>query len=80
MSTFVSAFPIHDPKYSLIVVIDDPQPSKETYGFATGGWTSAPTSANIISRVVSILGIPPVYNQDVISGLELEYDTEHDPA
>lgn len=57
MSTFISAFPESDPKYALIVVMDDPKASKETYGYTTAGWNAVPISKNIISSVAPQLNI-----------------------
>jgi len=57
MSTFISAFPEADPKYALIVVVDDPKASKETYGYTTAGWNAVPISKNIISAVAPQLNV-----------------------
>lgn len=57
MSTFISAFPESDPKYALIVVMDDPKASKETYGYTTAGWNAVPISKNIISAVAPQLNV-----------------------
>ena len=42
LSSFVAAFPMDDPRYVVFAMIDEPQGIKETYGYATGGWTAAP--------------------------------------
>ena len=57
ISTFISAFPEKDPKYALIVVMDDPKASKETYGYTTAGWNAVPISKNIISAVAPQLNV-----------------------
>lgn len=57
ISTFISAFPESDPKYALIVVMDDPKASKETYGYTTAGWNAVPISKNIISAVAPQLNV-----------------------
>ena len=62
MTSFVSAFPISDPKYALMVVIDAPQPLKETYGFVTSGWNACPTGGKIISRIAPQLNIQPNFD------------------
>lgn len=58
-TTFIGAFPKSKPKYILILFIDDPKPTKETYGYATGGWTASPVSGRIISRMAPLLGVQP---------------------
>lgn len=59
ISSFIGVFPIDEPQYAVFVVIDQPKPSKKSFGYATGGWVGAPTVARVISSMVSILGIPP---------------------
>lgn len=58
-TTFAAAFPIDDPQYVLVIVMDEPQPSKATFGFITSGWNAAPTAANIISSIAPLLGVTP---------------------
>lgn len=62
VTSFVSAFPISDPKYALMVIIDDPKPIKETFGFVTSGWNACPTGGNIIKRVAPQLNIRPNFD------------------
>jgi cell division protein FtsI (penicillin-binding protein 3) len=59
LSSFAAAFPIDDPKYVILVSIDEPQGIEESYGYATGGWTAAPTVGNIIARIGPLAGIAP---------------------
>lgn len=63
-TTFVGAFPKSKPKYILTVVMDDPKPSKETYGYATAGWNAAPVSGKIISRMAPLLGVQPIFDNN----------------
>ena len=62
VTSFVSAFPASNPKYALMVIIDDPKPIKETYGFVTSGWNACPTGGNIISRIAPQLNIRPNFD------------------
>ncbi|MEQ9115494.1 MAG: penicillin-binding protein 2 [Rickettsiales bacterium] len=75
MSSFLSAFPIHDPKYSIFVILDDPQGIKETFGFATGGWNAAPITSSIIRRIATIENIPTYDDKEIDEALKIEYDT-----
>jgi len=59
-NTFVSAFPMHQPRYLVQVMLDEPKGQKSTYGFATAGWTSAPLAGKIIARIAPLLGVSPV--------------------
>lgn len=60
ISSFIAAFPIDQPRYIVLVMLDDPKGDAATFGFAEGGWTAAPTVGRIISRIGPLLGLPPV--------------------
>ena len=59
MSSFIGAFPKDNPKYIMVLFMDNPKPTKETFGYATGGWTAAPVSGRIIERLAPLLGVVP---------------------
>lgn len=61
MASFVGVFPTDAPRYVVLVMVDEPQGRKETYGYATGGWVAAPTVGNIISRMAPLAGVMPIY-------------------
>lgn len=58
-SSFLGAFPIDNPRYVVAAMLDEPQATKETYGYATGGWTAAPVVAKVISQMGPLYHIPP---------------------
>jgi cell division protein FtsI (penicillin-binding protein 3) len=64
ISSFLGAFPMNDPRYVVFAMVDEPVGSKETYGYATGGWVGAPTVGRIVSSMVSILGISPINEEE----------------
>lgn len=57
ISSFSAVFPYDDPQYAVLVLLDEPQGNESTYGYATGGWTAAPATGEIISRIAPILGV-----------------------
>lgn len=59
VATFVGAFPIDNPKYAILVMVDEPHPNKSSYGYATAGWVAAPAVGRIVSEVGSLLGMKP---------------------
>ncbi|MEK9971202.1 MAG: penicillin-binding protein 2, partial [Ferrovibrio sp.] len=59
-NTFVAGFPMNNPRYIVQVMLDEPKGNKSTYGFATAGWTAAPTAGRVITRIAPMLGVPPV--------------------
>jgi cell division protein FtsI (penicillin-binding protein 3) len=62
IASFISVFPVDDPKYAVLVMVDEPKGNKATYGYATGGWVSAPVVGRLIHRMGPLLGIMPKYN------------------
>ena len=61
LASFVSIFPSEDPKYLVLVMVDEPRGNKSTHGYATGGWISAPVVGRIISRLGPLYGIRPIF-------------------
>lgn len=58
-TTFAAAFPMDDPAYVVLVVLDEPKGLKETFNFATAGWNAAPTAGRVIEAVAPLLGVFP---------------------
>ncbi len=64
ISTFVSGFPESNPKYALLVVVDDPKGSKETFGHTEAGWNAVPITRNIITAVAPQLNVKVDFDLD----------------
>ncbi len=60
LSSFVAAFPMSQPRYVVLAVLDEPQGTAATHNYATGGWTAAPVVGRIIARVAPMAGILPL--------------------
>lgn len=58
ISSFVSAFPMNDPQYIVMVMVDEPKPNKQSHGYATAGWVAAPAVGRIVASMASIMGMP----------------------
>ncbi|MBR2299750.1 MAG: penicillin-binding protein 2 [Alphaproteobacteria bacterium] len=56
-NSFISTFPSSDPKYALLVIIDEPQGVPETHNLRASGWNAAPTSGKIIASIAPQLGL-----------------------
>ncbi|MCB1489278.1 MAG: penicillin-binding protein 2, partial [Bauldia sp.] len=56
-------FPMDDPQYVVLVVLDEPKPENESSG-ATAGWNAAPTVQAVIRRSAALLGVKPRTIQD----------------
>ena len=59
IASFVGAFPINDPRYVVLVVVDEPKGTKRTFNYATGGWVAAPAVGNIVASMGPMMGIKP---------------------
>jgi cell division protein FtsI (penicillin-binding protein 3) len=59
LASFVGAFPVHDPRFVLLVMLDEPKGNAKTHNFATGGWVAAPVVARLIERLAPLAGIAP---------------------
>ena len=59
VATFAAAFPMSDPKYVLVVSLDEPVETSGTEPRRTAGWTAAPVGAEIIRRAAPLLGLRP---------------------
>ncbi len=60
VNTFASIFPASDPKYVLIVTLDEPVETSGPKPRRTAGWTAVPVAAEIIRRVAPLMGMAPV--------------------
>ncbi len=57
IASFVGVFPMIQPRYLVFVMLDEPRPTKATFGFATAGWNAAPTTGRVIARIAPLLGV-----------------------
>ena len=62
LTDFVAVLPADKPQYLVLIMLDEPQPLKETYGFATAGWNSAPVAAKVITRIAPLLDLAPRFD------------------
>lgn len=71
MATFASVFPAHDPKYVLVVTLDEPVETSGSEPRRTAGWTAVPVAAEIIRRVAPLLGLRPEIEPGDLAGITL---------
>ena len=61
VSSFAAIFPTDGPmdaqRYFVFILLDEPQPTKDSGGFAMGAQTAAPTAGRVIERIAPILGV-----------------------
>jgi cell division protein FtsI (penicillin-binding protein 3) len=62
MTDFMAVLPADEPRYLLLIMLDEPKPIAETHGFATSGWNAAPVTAKLITRIAPLLGLEPRFD------------------
>ena len=58
LNAFASAFPLDDPKYVMVVLVDERKAENAQSGTAAG-WNAGEVSGRIIRQVAPMLGIAP---------------------
>lgn len=59
VATFAGAFPMTDPRYVIIVTMDEPTETSGTEARRTAGWTVVPVAAEMVRRIAPMMGIRP---------------------
>jgi cell division protein FtsI (penicillin-binding protein 3) len=73
VTTFAGVFPMDEPRYVMVVMLDEPQPTAETFGFRTAGWNVAPVVSRTVSRIAPMLGVRPDKRREPNMGEVLPY-------
>ena len=71
IATFASIFPISDPKYVLVLVLDEPEIYAAGELRRTAGWTAVPVAAEMIERLAPLLGLRPAIEPASLAGITL---------
>ncbi len=62
-NAFLAAFPINDPKYVVLAIVDEPKKPHPGCGL-TAGCNAGIIAGNIISRSAALLGVKPRFGKD----------------
>lgn len=65
VATFSAAFPMDNPRYVILVMIDEPKGNAYSSGQRTAGWTAAPVVKKVVMRAGPMLGVYPDERRDV---------------
>lgn len=78
MASFFATMPSIDPKYVVLVVLDEPKPTKDSFGFATAGWNAAPATGSILSRIAALYGMQAydMNDRELQEQLDVEYQID----
>ena len=71
IATFASFFPAYDPKYVLVVTLDEPVETSGPKPRRTAGWTAVPVAAEIIRRVAPLLNLRPAIEPAALHDITL---------
>ena len=62
LTAFTAVLPADQPRYALLIMLDEPQPLPETHGYATSGWNAVPVGGTVIARLAPLLGLEPRFD------------------
>ena len=62
LTSFTAVLPADQPRYLLLIMLDEPQTTPETHGFTTSGWNAVPVGGAVIARIAPLLGIEPRFD------------------
>jgi cell division protein FtsI (penicillin-binding protein 3) len=59
LTDFMAILPADQPRYLLLIMLDDPKVLPETHGFKTSGWNAVPVGGAVVARIAPLLGVEP---------------------
>lgn len=79
VTSFAGVFPMDNPRYVIVTMLDEPKGISETYGFRTAGWNVAPVVSRVVSRIGPMLGVAPDETREANMAEVMPYvfDQEH---
>jgi len=80
VTTFAGVFPMDEPRYAMVMMLDEPKGTAETFGFRTAAWNVGPAFGRAVSRIAPMLGVSPNKNREPDMSLVLPFvheDAKH---
>ncbi|CCD97169.1 Peptidoglycan glycosyltransferase (fragment) [Bradyrhizobium sp. ORS 375] len=59
LTSFIAVFPADEPRFQVLIMLDEPSGLTETHGNIAAAWNAAPTGGRVIARIAPLLGIEP---------------------
>ncbi len=69
INTFASVFPASDPRYVLVVTLDEPVETAGPKPLRTAGYTAVPVAAEIIRRIGPLVGLRPQFEDTSLAAI-----------
>jgi cell division protein FtsI (penicillin-binding protein 3) len=60
LASFIAAFPMNDPRFAIVAMVDEPKPTSYSHGYATAGWVTAPVVGAVVQRIAPLYGLKPI--------------------
>jgi len=71
ITTFAAMFPADNPRYVLVVTLDEPSENSGPKPRRTAGWTAVPIAAELVRRVAPLLGMRPAIEPSGVTDITL---------
>jgi cell division protein FtsI (penicillin-binding protein 3) len=68
LAVFASAFPLDNPRYAMVILVDEPKREEGVPG-NTAGYNAGEVTGRIVRRAAPMLGISPDFSQVLDNGL-----------
>ena len=65
VATFAAVFPVDSPRYVVVIMLDAPHATPQTYGWTTAAWNAVPVANRVIQRIGPLLGVWPDMTKDI---------------
>ena len=73
VTTFAGVFPMDEPRYAMVMMLDEPKGTADTFGFRTAAWNVGPAFGKAVSRIAPMLGVRPSKNREPDMSLVLPF-------
>ena len=64
ITSFAGVFPMDEPRYAMVMMLDSPRATAKTFGFTTAAWNAAPAFGRTVARIAPMLGVRPDMKRD----------------
>ena len=65
ISTFAAAFPMDNPRYVVVAMLDEPKGTQASSFQRTAAWNAAPIVGKLVPRIGPLMGVRPDMSRDV---------------